>query len=367
VTHLLFPLLALRARSLGRTVREHAATVFLLGPLVGGVGLLLLARVAHDLGGAGAAAGAEPWLWGAGAVAAGFAARGTGAADPFPPLPPAVRRADRYLGGLLRLLPVAAVLAVAAAAFGGGAARWGGLAAGMVAAPLLALPDAPPRRAGGGTGRAALRALVGLAVRPLPPSLRPLAAHDLLLVGRGLSARAGVNLAVAVVALVGVGERALAGPAGGRVGLLALAVAAWALAATVFLLWEGQQPTLWFLADLGCPPARLWRAKVAVAGLLGLLAGLLGALLWAPVSPPVAWRAPLLGAAVGVSVGAMLMEGDGRPLLAGVVSLIAALGVGTLVVVNPLFAVGALPLAAYMERLAVPRVERRLGELARRL
>lgn len=377
--HLLAALLALRLKALGRGARDHAATVFLLGPLVAGVGLLLLARVAHDLGArqAGAAAG-EPWLWAAGALAAGFAARGPAPAAGEPwsalPLPPVVRGADRYLAGLARLAPVAAVLAVAAGALGGGVPRWTALAALALGAPLLAvparLPGAGPAPLAGlsGGGRAALRGAVRLAVRPLPAPWRPLAAQDLLLVARGFSPRAGVNVGVAAVALLAVGERALAaGPGGGRVALLALTVAAWALASTVFVLWERQQPALWFLADLGCPPARLWRAKVAVAGLLGLLAGLVGAVLWAGVSAAVAWRCPVLGAAVGVSVGAMLMEGDGRPLLAGVISLIAALGVGTLVVVNPLFALGALPLAAYLERLALPRVERRLGETGRRV
>lgn len=376
---LLAALLGLRVRVLGRGVRDHAATVLLLGPLVAGAGLLLLARVAHDLGargtGAGPAAG-EPWLWAAGALAAGFAARGpaSGAGDPWPtlPLPRAARGADRYLAGLARLAPVAAVLAVATGALGGGATRWSALAGLVAVASLLAVPARLPRLGPvaflARARRAGLGGAVRVAVRLLPADLRPLAAQDLLLVGRGFSARAGVNAGMAAVALLAVGERALtAGPAGGRVGLLILAVAAWALASTVFVLWERQQPTLWFLADLGCPPVRLWRAKVAVAGLLGLLVGLCGALPWVAVSASVAWRAPVLGAAVGVTVGAMLMEGDGRPLLAGVISLIAALGVATLVVLDPLFALAAPPLAAYLERLAVPRVERRLGETARRL
>jgi hypothetical protein len=372
---LLADLIALRLKALGRGMRDHAATVFVLGPLVAGAGLLLLARVGHDLGArvAGGPAAGEPWLWAAGTLAAGFAARGpaAGSGDPWPtlPLPPSVRLADRYLAGLARLAPVIAVLAVAAGALGGGPARWTALAALALLCPLLAVPARLP---GSGVarpaGRAGLRGLTRLAVSPLPADLRPFAVQDLLLVGRGFSPRAGVNAAVAAVALLAVGERALtAGPDGGRVALLAVTVAAWALASTVFVLWERQQPTLWFLADLGCPPVRLWRAKVAVAGLLGLLAGLLGALPWVGVAPSVAWRAPLLGAAVGIGVGAMLMEGDGRPLLAGVISLIAALGLGTLVIWNPLFALGALPLAAYMERLALPRGARRLGETARRL
>jgi len=365
-------LLTLRLKVLGRSVRDRAATVFVLGPLILGTALVLLARVAHDLG-PEAVRPAEPWLWAAAVLAARFAARPP--RDPAVVLPPGlpvpapVLWADRYLGALARLLPVALAVAVAAWAVGGGAARWAGLAALTLLVPLV--PGVPiPRTPGAWSRRvrrAALRGLAGLAAAPFPTAWRPLVAQDLLLVGRGFSPRVGVNAALAATALLASAERAVtAGAAGGRTGLLAVALAAWALAATVFVLWERQGPTLWFLADAGCPPAHLWRAKVAVAGLLGLAAGLAGACVWAGVSGAAAWRAPVLGTAVGVGVGAMLMEGDGRPLLAGVVSLLVALGLGTLGILHPALALLCLPLAAYMERLALPRVERGLDAVALR-
>jgi hypothetical protein len=367
-------LLALRARVLARAVRDNAATVFVLGPLMLGAGLLLLGRLAHDLGARAPDWGAawEPWLWGGAAAVAVLAARPSGDAGNGGflrslPLSAAARWSDRFLAGAGRAAPVAVVAAVAVTALGGGAARWGGVAALAFVCPLAGLPAVrvPTLARLAAARRRALAGAVRLAVAALPAAVRPLAAQDLLLVGRGFSARAGVQAALAGIALLAVAERALAGAgAGARPALLALTVAAWALAGTVFVLWERQRGTLWFLADAGCPVRAIWWGKVAVAGILGLGAGLAGAVLWGGVSASVAATCPLLGAAVGVSVGAMVMEGDGRPLLAAAVSLFVALLVGALVTLNPALAVAALPLAAYMERLALPRMERQLGQIA---
>lgn len=367
-------LLALRARILARAVRDNAATVFVLAPLMLGTGLLLVARVAHDLGARapGWGAASEPWLWGAAFVVAFLAARPPGGSvedglGVALPLSTAVRWADRLLGGMVRVAPVGVVLSFAVAALGGGTARWGGVLALVVLAPLAGLPTirVPAFARLAVARRRALAGTVRLMVAVLPEAVRPLAAQDLLLVGRGFSARVGVHATLAGVALLAVAERAVgAGEAGARPALLALTLAAWALAGIVFVLWDRQRGTLWFLADAGCPVRVIWWAKVAVAGVLGLLVGLAGAVLWGGVSVAVAATCPLLGAAVGMSVGAMFMEGDGRPLLAAVVSLFVALLVGTLVTLNAALAVAALPLAAYMEKLALPRMERQLGQIA---
>ncbi|MBI5137124.1 MAG: hypothetical protein HZA24_07270 [Nitrospirae bacterium] len=356
-------LLVLRLRALARAARDHAATLLVLYPLMAGTGLLLLNRVLADLGPPSAGA---TWLaWGTLAGCGAFRVRRRGraqgiAADACLPLSRSARWLDAYLAAWVRLLPVT-VLALLVAARSEGVPGW------PVALAAFGLPLAAPVGERGGVARGSWNwrwAANGVtaATALLPPPWRPLVARDLLVLARGGVPGAGVNALLAVFALGWAVWVALTG--GTREGLLAVALAAWALSATVAPLLAGQWRALWLARDAGVSATDLWRAKVAVAVLLGTLPGLVAAACWLPVAPGTALLCPVLAAAVGLAVGAAVMEGDGRPLLHGVASLMLALGVGVLALLGPAWLLLAPVLAAYLQKLGVPRLARRVEALA---
>lgn len=357
-------LLRLRLRATRRAVREHAATLFVLAPLMGGVGLLLLVRIAGDLRAYASAAALEAGVWGMAGVAAALTAvrvSRSGAMDLVPtvPLSPVAVRLDRYLAAAVRLVPLAVGLAALVAALGGGSARWGGWVALLLATPMLSwLRVVPGRWHGHGIPLAAAAARGAAAL--VPRSLRPHLRRDLILVLRGGVPRGGIHVAVFALAMLVTGERAVtSGMAGAPAASVAVLVAAWALAAQVSSLFMAQRHDLWLEVDAGVAARTVWRAKVALAVVLGTLAGGLAVPVWWPLLPAADLaRFPLLGAAVGAAVGAVLMEGDGRPLLHGIVSATLSLAVGAAVLWHTGLVVAVPILVGYLESLGVPRLER---------
>ncbi|MFQ5508876.1 MAG: hypothetical protein ACE5FN_06020 [Leptospirillia bacterium] len=361
-------LLRLYGTAFGRRLREEAAVLLVLAPLMGGTALLLLARVASDL--APRMDGWEPLLWGLGGAAALLACRrarevgGTGLVA-VQPISPFILWLDRTLRAAVRALPVGLALAVCVMALGGGTARWLGVVAVLWVAPLVAVLIPVP------TGSLGIRLPALLAAAGsylLPERLRALARRDLLILGRGPEPAEGVRLAIGAVALFASLERALtAGPDGVRVGLLLVGVCGWAWASALSPLLSRQLAAHWVELDAGVTARRIWRGKLALSGLLGAAAGAGGALVWGWSVPQAVIPALFLGLAAGLSSGAGLMEGDGRPLLSGVVSLILALLVTTLGQVSLGLLLVVPALIVYLEKLGVPRLERRLGEMARTL
>jgi len=361
-------LLALRGRALGRAVRDHAATLFILFPLVFGTGLLLLKRVSGDLQRHLDISANWEWLVWLVAVAVSITLcrrqPERAAIDPLDCLPVNrfVLRLDAYLTGLGRLIAVALLMAVLVSTLGGGASRWGGLGALIGLCPLLACW----RRNGAAEQPLARWGVVAAMCRWLPVSLRGLVQRDLLLVLRGAVPAWGIYLALTGVSLIGVLLAALAGAEQGgthNLGLAAAELAAWSLSGSVASLQAGQWRGMWLEHDAGVPVVWLWRAKVVVATLLGGLTGMASGVIWWMVSPLQGGGMVLLGIGVGALVGAALMEGDGEPLLHGVVALLLALAVAVLAMLSP-FLLLLLPVPInYFETLALPRYRRRLDEV----
>ncbi len=358
-------LVRLRLRVLWRAVGDHAATLFILFPLVFGVGLLLLSRVVEDVG--ERVGGPDVWrdgVWVLAILAAWVLVRRRERRHATEliaclPLTPLARWVDGYLSAGLRLLPLAAVLGAVVMATDGGGWHWLGIIGLMVLMPMLwggnAVADVTPWpiSAWGVQGM----------TRLVPEPYRTLTRRDLLLVVRNGAPGSGIYITLAIVAMAGL----VAGAVGGgafRVGLVALSLSAWGLSAMVSALLARQWRQLWMEVDAGVAPVVIWRAKVIAAMLLGLLPGVVGAIIWMPNSVVQAIQFPFVGLGVGLMVGAALMEGDGNPALHGVVALLLAVGVGVAAIIHPLLLLGLPFIAGYLERLGVPRLARRLDEVA---
>jgi hypothetical protein len=361
--HRALTLLSLRRRALVRALRVHGATLFILFPFIFGIGLLLLSRVVGDLQEQLRFDPAWEWLfWLLTLSAAVMLCRrpsGRHGTSPLACLPMGALALwlDGYLAAVSRLLPLGLLLAVIVPTLGGGI-RW--LA---VLGLLLLVPAALAwQKPGGGGAGSRPSAMLSQVVTLLPKSLRGLARRDLLLVMRGAVPSRGVYLALGAVALLGVVAAALSGNI--RYGLVATALSAWALSAQVAALLAAQWRSMWLEFDAGVSVRDLWRAKVATAGLLGAVSGCLAGLIWLYVSPLQAILFPALGIAVGVVVGAAIMEGDGQPLLHGVVSLLLAVLVAVMGVIQPLLLLLVILPFNYLETLALPRLTRRLQEIA---
>ncbi len=358
-------LVRLRLRALLRAVGDHAPTLFILFPLVFGVGLLLLTRVMGDVG--ERMGGPDRWRAGAWVLAVLAALvlvrRGERrhATDLVAclPLTPLARWVDGYLSAMLRLLPLAAVLAAIVVATDGS----GRHVLGVLGFTLLM----PTVWGGNATGNVAPWSVptwwVGKVTQWVPQPYRALTRRDLLLVVRNGAPGSGIYLTLAAVAMIGLMMNAV-GEGAFRPALVALSLSAWGVSAMVSALLARQWRQLWMEVDAGVRPTVIWRSKVIAAALLGLLPGLVGAVVWAPVSLLEAVQFPLVGLGAGLMVGAAIMEGDGNPALHGVVALLLAAAVGVAAMLNPLLLFGLPFIAGYLERLGVPRLARRLDEVA---
>ncbi len=370
--HPLSALLRLRLTALGRNIRENAAVYLFLGPLVGGVGLLLFVRVLHDLIPTPVEPATEAFVWGIALCVGVMSSRRLAARTDADllltlPLPASVLRLDRYLRGLFRLLPFGLVMLVAVQATGGGRPRFFSLLALLLVCALAAVPGQRPRRTLPGVLfiRTLVTRLVLLYGACTPARLRPHVRRDLLLAARGFSSRAGIYVVLCITALTATVERALSGGAqAANAGLFAVIIAAWALASLTAPLLRYQTPSLWAELDAGVPAVTLWRAKVGVGALLGLLPGMVGAAVWHSLSLSATLLCPLLGAAVGMLTGACIMEGEGKPPLHGVISLLFGTLAGAAIILFPAAALAVPAIVVYLGKLGVPRLSRHMQEAA---
>ncbi|MDH4229700.1 MAG: hypothetical protein OEW11_08160 [Nitrospirota bacterium] len=372
-------LLRLRRAAGWRRLQAQALPLLVLGPLIGGTALLFLGRLGRDARVMTGTAALEPLGWIGVLFLAMIAVRRAPVAQrpdlvALHPLGGA-RRVDAWLAALGRVAPLCLVVAVIVAVTGGGGTRWVAVAVLLLAAPLLAPTPAPARTSGSAARRATsvgpwprrlARLPERLPERLVEAPLRPHLRRDLLLLLRGAVPGAGVSVAGCALSLLVVCACSgfFSGAPRPRLALLAGALAGWGLATAVFPLTRSRWRRTWVEAAAGVPPRIIWRSRVALGGVLGGLAGCVGGLVWLGVDPVQAWRFPLFGLAAGILTGAAVMEGDGRPLLAAVVALIPTLLIAALGVIHPLGLLAVFLVVGYLEKLAEPRIVRRLGEPA---